>query len=134
MIRVLVFGVFDGLHKGHKDFFRQARKLGDYLIAAVAPDSVIKKLKHHAPLYGLAARKKTIRDTGLVDEVVTGDSRPNSWFILGKTKPDIIALGYDQHSLKKALESHLEKNGRQIKIVELLPHKEKKYKSSLLNK
>lgn len=37
--RVMVFGVFDGLHPGHRAFLRQARKKGDKLIVVVARDN-----------------------------------------------------------------------------------------------
>lgn len=30
--KALAFGTFDGLHEGHEDFFRQAKKFGDNLI------------------------------------------------------------------------------------------------------
>lgn len=43
MKKVLIFGSFDSLHKGHLNLFKQARKHGDKLIAVVARDETIKK-------------------------------------------------------------------------------------------
>lgn len=37
MIKVLVFGTFDGLHERHIDFFRQAKACGDHLTVIVRP-------------------------------------------------------------------------------------------------
>lgn len=48
-IRIMVFGTFDILHKGHINFFKQARKLAKkpYLIVSVARDINVKKIKGH---------------------------------------------------------------------------------------
>jgi cytidyltransferase-like protein len=44
---VMVFGTFDFLHKGHLNFFKQARSLAKnpYLIASVARDYNVKRIK-----------------------------------------------------------------------------------------
>ena len=41
----MLFGTFDGLHEGHFDLFRQAKKYGDYLVVVVARDVNVKKIK-----------------------------------------------------------------------------------------
>ena len=41
MKKVLVFGTFDGLHEGHKDFLRQAKQYGDHLTVVVGRDSTV---------------------------------------------------------------------------------------------
>ena len=42
--KVMCFGAFDGLHKGHLSYFKQARKYGDYVIAVIARgDKIIKQ-------------------------------------------------------------------------------------------
>ena len=43
MKRVLIFGTFDGIHEGHLNLFKQAKKYGDYLIVVVGRDENIKK-------------------------------------------------------------------------------------------
>lgn len=45
MNKILTFGVFDLLHRGHVELFRRARALGDYLIVAVQDDEYIKLFK-----------------------------------------------------------------------------------------
>ena len=51
MVRVMVFGTFDGLHQGHLNFFKQARNLSknSYLIVSVARDKNVKKIKGRLP-------------------------------------------------------------------------------------
>ena len=41
----MVFGAFDCLHPGHLDFFKQAKKYGDYLIVSVGTDKNVKKIQ-----------------------------------------------------------------------------------------
>ena len=43
--RVLTFGVFDTLHRGHIRLFERARQYGDFLIVAVQTDENILKYK-----------------------------------------------------------------------------------------
>lgn len=45
MIRVLTFGVYDLLHLGHIQLFKNAKQLGDELIVAVQDGDFIKKYK-----------------------------------------------------------------------------------------
>ena len=45
----MVFGSFDLVHKGHVNFLKQAKKLGDELIVVVARDDNIEKVKKRKP-------------------------------------------------------------------------------------
>lgn len=133
MIRVLVFGVFDGLHEGHRAMLKEAKSLGDYLVVAVAPDSVVQELKGKVCHNRSGMRIQGVRQAHIADEVALGDKLLSSWHILKKYKPDIIALGYDQQELKDSLEAHFENLLKKPKIVMLKPHKPEIYKSSILN-
>ena len=104
MKKVMAFGVFDGLHDGHRYFLREAKKHGDYCIAVVARDSAVQEIKHRLPRDSAETRAKAIRDTGLADLVVIGDETQGSWEILRAHKPDVIALGFDQAGLREELE------------------------------
>ena len=50
MIRVLTFGVYDLLHIGHIQLFKNAKQLGDELIVAVQDGDYIKKYKPSAEM------------------------------------------------------------------------------------
>ncbi len=122
MKKVLVFGSFDMLHKGHLDFFRQARKHGDKLIAVVARDRTIKQLKGKKPRQKEKTRLKNVAEH--VDKALLGN-KTNKYAIVKRINPDIICLGYDQNSFTKDLKKHFKK-----KIIRLKPYKPHKYKSS----
>lgn len=151
MVRVLVFGVFDGVHEGHKAMLRQAKALGDYLVVAVAPDNVVEEIKGKICVNRSAMRIQDVRNARIADDVVLGDKLLNNWSVLKKFKPDIIALGYDQEEVKAALEEflyqssaesrykedgegeHLAKAAKKPKIVVLSAYKPETFKSSFLN-
>jgi len=59
-MKVLVFGTFDILHKGHLNFFKQAREHGDYLIAVVARDRTVKEIKGKPPIESEKERLKNV--------------------------------------------------------------------------
>jgi FAD synthetase len=133
MIRVLVFGTFDGVHEGHRNMLRQAKELGDYLVVVVAPDNVVAEIKGRVCVRRSGERIQGVRDEHIADEVVLGDKLLDNWSVLKKYKPDIIALGYDQDELKAALAAHFENSEKKPKLVILKAFKPDQYKSSLLN-
>lgn len=124
---VMVFGTFDGLHKGHLSYFRQARKFGDYLIAVIALDKNVLKFKGHSPKFNQIERLSAVKKCPLINEARLG--KYNRLAVIAELKPDIICLGYDQAADIKSLQTKFPK----IKIVRLKPYKSKIYKSSLLN-
>ncbi len=119
----MVFGVFDVLHKGHLNFFEQARKYGDYLIVVVARDKTVKKIKGNFPRNNEKQRLKTIRK--YADKSVLGYIR-DKYKVIRNFKPDIICLGYDQNASLKELRKF------KIPIKRLKPYKPNQYKSSKL--
>ena len=104
-----------------------------YLIVALARDEVVEKLKGRRPLKDIGQRTKDIEQTGLVDEVVSGDEKLESWEVIGKVKPDVIALGYDQEGLKVALEKHIQEEGLEVEVRVLGAYEPERFHSSLLN-
>ena len=132
MKKVMIFGTFDGLHEGHRAFFKEASAQGDYLIAVVAQDHIIQHIKGHLPQLNLAERFDHLKKEDEVDEVVIGDSKSGTWGVLKKYKPDIIALGYDQGVLRQDLEANLKELDWQP-IIKIMPaYEPNKYHSSKL--
>ena len=132
MKKVMVFGTFDGLHKGHLNFFQQAKKYGDELIIIVARDENVKKVKGRLPKLGEGERlrevKEAISDQRSSDKAILG-GRKDPYQVIRKYKPDVICLGYDQNSFSEGLKSKFPK----VKIVRLKPYRADVYKSSKIN-
>ncbi len=130
--RVVVFGIFDGVHDGHRDLFRQARKFGDEVIVIVGRDRVAEKLKGKKPKYSEDKRLEMLKQEKLVDDAMLGDSEFSSYTVLMRYKPDIVCLGYDQQALEEDLRIWLKKTGNDILLYCLKPHKATELHSSLL--
>ena len=129
----MVFGTFDILHKGHLNFFKQAKKHGDILIAVVARDKNVKKIKGKNPKNKEIKRLLNIALLKIVDFAVIGNIK-DPYKIIEEYKPSTICLGYDQNSYTDKLKEELKKRKLRTKIIRLKAYKEHKYKSSKLRK
>lgn len=135
MIKVLVFGTFDGLHEGHKDFFRQAKEYGDHLVAVVGRDSTIVKTKGRLPKFDENDRLKAVQECELVNEARLGNEGSNPYKVIEEVNPKIICLGYDQTYFVDKLAAKLQEMGiGNIEIKRLKAYKPEIYHSSFLNK
>lgn len=132
MTKVMVFGVFDGIHDGHRFFLKEAKNRGSYLIVAVAQDHLVERLKGSLPRMDLARRIDGLRKESLIDEVVMGDSELGAYEVIKKYKPRIIVLGYDQEELKKDIEKHLDDFKWKLELKTVGAHKPERFHSSLL--
>jgi FAD synthetase len=133
--KIMVFGTFDILHKGHLNFFKQARKFSQnpYLIVSVGRDANVKKIKGKLPQNSEKSRAKQVKKSKLAEKVILG-SKSNYLFNILKEKPEIIVLGYDQTTYTKNLKSLLAKKGLGVKIKRLKAYKPNIYKTSLMRK
>lgn len=131
----MAFGTFDILHKGHLNFFKQARGLAKkpYLIVSVARDANVKKIKGKKPLFGQHRRLGFVKKSKLVDKVVLGGLKNYLPHIIAQ-KPEIIALGYDQKAYVKGLKKNLKHMGLPVRVVKLKAFYPSLYKSSLAKK
>ena len=128
----MVFGAFDGLHPGHLDFFKQAKKYGDFLIVSVGTDKNVEKIKGKKPLFNQTERLHLVQSCKIVDEAVLGAEK-NFYNEIKKYSPDVICLGYDQWASEDKVERELAKVGLQkTKIVRLKPYKHYRAKSTIV--
>lgn len=131
---VVVFGIFDGIHDGHRDLFRQAKEHGDELVVIVGRDSASLRWKGKNPMYTEETRLKLVAKEEHVDQAMLGDEDQSTYGVLDRVQPDIICLGYDQDALKKDLELWLWREKHAIPCVVLKPYKETVFHTSLLRK
>ena len=132
MKKVMAFGSFDILHKGHEAYLKVAKGYGDYLIVIVARDENIIRFKGRKPKNDENSRLGQIKKLNFVDEAVLG-RKGNIFDVLEEFKPDIVCLGYDQKTVEEEkLREELEKRNIQAEIARAKPYKEDVYKSSKL--
>jgi FAD synthetase len=117
MVKVMASGVFDILHPGHLHFLEEAKKLGDELVVVVATDKTVRARKHE-PMTPQDMRLRMIAALRPVDQAVLGHDG-DMFRIVEELKPDIIALGFDQHHREDEIKTELEKRGLKAEIVRL---------------
>ena len=128
----MVFGAFDGLHPGHLDFFRQAKKYANFLIVSVGTDKNVEKFKDRKPLFSQEERLELVKNCRLVDLAVLG-SEKDFYLHIKKYSPDIICLGYDQWASEGEVKQGLLSVGLvSTKVIRLRPHKIDRAKSTHL--
>ena len=99
----MVFGVFDGLHDGHRHLLSEAEKLCEKLIVVVTLDTVVSMLKNHPPKYSSEERAKAIADFNPNLVIIPSDPTLGGWQILDRHQHDIIFLGYDQEAIAREM-------------------------------
>lgn len=117
--KVVVFGIFDGAHKGHHFLFSQAKKYGDHLIAIVGRDKFVRSFKNKEPVYSENERMERLLKENIVDEVFLSDEKVSSYKVLREINPDVICLGFDQNVLRDDLRRWMNKNDISIPTIRL---------------
>jgi len=92
---VLTNGCFDLLHGGHIHLFKQAKKLGDSLIAAVNDDSSIQRLKGpNRPVFPLEERLEVLEAVKYIDYLISF-SQDTPKELIAAILPDVLVKGGD---------------------------------------
>jgi len=120
--RVLAAGKFDILHLGHLAYLEQAKALAGKdgeLIVIIALDKTIERERGAPPVFPQEQRRRIVEALGFVDRAIIGLDTEDHTEIVIKTKPDIIALGYDQYTNLKRLEQRISEMGLHTKVVRL---------------
>lgn len=128
---VMVFGTFDYLHAGHENLFKQARKLGNEIIAIIARDKTVKSIKGKAPDHNEKERLVNLKATNWSDKAILGNPR-DKMKVIKNYRPDVIALGYDQFAFTYNLEKLLIDLQLDTQIIRLKPYRPEMYKSSII--
>lgn len=116
MRRVVATGTFEIIHPGHIRFLEEAKKLGDELIVIVARE---KNVKHKPkPVIPEEQRRRVVEAIKYVDKAILGDENDIFRPIM-ELKPDVIALGYNQHFSEEWLREELRKRSLNCEVVRI---------------
>ena len=119
---VLASGVFDLLHLGHVKFLEEAKKAGGKnaeLVVIVARDSTVEKRKGEKPTMREDQRRALVESLKVVDEAILGYENFSMNEVIDKIKPQVIAMGYDQKDMTKAVEEAIDRNKLKIRVVRI---------------
>lgn len=104
---VCVSGYFNPIHSGHISMFKEAKKLGNYLIVIINNDNQV-KVKGSVPFMKVEERAEIIKNLRMVDQVVISiDKDKTVCKTLAKVCPDIFANGGDRKNSKDIPEAEV---------------------------
>lgn len=94
MKKVLTYGTFDLLHKGHVHLLQRARALGDYLIVGVSTDT-FNALKGKTAYTSWEDRKFILEALSCVDEVIPESHWEQKIEDIKEKEVDLFVMGED---------------------------------------
>ena len=117
---VLASGVFDLLHLGHVRFLEEAKRAGGEdakLIVVIARDSTVEKMKGRKPIMSEDQRRALVESLKVVDQAVLGYEDLDIGEVIGKIKPDVIVLGYDQAEMEAEVKDCVAEHKLPVQVV-----------------
>lgn len=95
MTVVFTNGCFDVLHRGHLEYLKQSKGLGDTLVVGLNSDASVRRLKGSSrPVNSQEDRRALLKALRCVDEVVVFDE-DTPYELIKRLRPDIITKGGD---------------------------------------
>ncbi len=95
MKKVITYGTYDLLHKGHVRLLERAKSLGDYLIVGVTADTFDRERGKINVQQSLVERIENVRATGLADEIVIEEYEGQKIDDIKRMNVDIFTVGSD---------------------------------------
>jgi len=115
---VFIGGGFEVIHRGHLHTISKAKSLGDVLVVVVARDSTIRQRKKREPISDENQRVSLISSLRQVDAAILG-VEGDIYDTLERVKPNVVALGYDQHHMESEIEREGRARGINLTVVRL---------------
>lgn len=119
---VLASGTFDLLHLGHVRFLEEAKRAGgndSELIVIVARDTTVKKRKGKSPVMPEDQRRALVESLKVVNEAILGWENFSIDKVIERIKPDIIAVGHDQHEIENEVQKAIEEKNIAIQVAKI---------------
>ena len=95
MTKVITYGTFDLLHRGHIRLLERAKALGDYLIVGVTSDDFDRTRGKINNQQTLMERIAAVRSTGIADEVIVEEYEGQKIDDIRRYEADIFTVGSD---------------------------------------
>lgn len=112
---VFTNGCFDILHKGHIEYLKKSKELGNKLIVGLNSDKSVTRLKGEGrPVNNQDDRKQVLEALEFVDEVIIFEE-DTPYDLIKKIEPDIITKGGDYKTKEEVV-------GHDLAKVIILPY------------
>jgi D-beta-D-heptose 7-phosphate kinase/D-beta-D-heptose 1-phosphate adenosyltransferase len=117
---VFTNGCFDLLHRGHIEYLKKARALGDLLVVGLNSDSSVRRLKGPGrPVTGQEDRAAVLAALESVDLItIFGEDTPSK--LIKEVRPDILVKGADWKKGKVAGAEFVKSCGGKVRFVRYL--------------
>lgn len=94
MIKVLTYGTFDLIHRGHINILKRARELGDTLIVGLSTDQ-FNEIKNKRCYYTYEERKYILEAIKYVDTIIPENTWEQKIVDIKNNQIDIFVMGDD---------------------------------------
>lgn len=95
MKKVITYGTFDLLHKGHENLLRRAKALGDYLVVGVTGEAYDRSRGKLNVRQSVVERIDNVRSLGLADEIIVEEYDGQKIEDIRRLGIDVFAIGSD---------------------------------------
>lgn len=120
---VFTNGCFDLIHRGHVEYLRRARSLGDVLVVGLNTDASVKKLKgSDRPIVEQDDRAHVLAALEPVDYVCLFEEE-TPLELIRAIVPDILVKGADWAVSDVVGKEIVEKAGGSVQTIEFLPNR-----------
>jgi D-beta-D-heptose 7-phosphate kinase/D-beta-D-heptose 1-phosphate adenosyltransferase len=118
---VFTNGCFDVLHRGHVNYLRQARELGDLLVVAVNSDRSVRRLKGpDRPVVPVEDRVAVLAALSCVDHVVVFEEDSPAGLI-ERVRPDVYVKGGDYRPELVPEAALVRRLGGEVRTLDYVP-------------
>jgi glycerol-3-phosphate cytidylyltransferase len=93
--KVYTGGTFDLFHRGHANFLRQCKEIGDTVIVSLNTDEFIYRYKGEYPVVSYEDRKEVLLSCKYVDKVIPNSEGEDSKPSILSVNPKFIVIGSD---------------------------------------
>jgi D-beta-D-heptose 7-phosphate kinase/D-beta-D-heptose 1-phosphate adenosyltransferase len=120
---VFTNGCFDLIHRGHVEYLRKAKALGDVLVVGVNSDASVRRIKgEKRPIVGEEDRAEVLAALQAVDYVCLFDE-DTPYELLRALVPDVLVKGADWKVEDVIGKDIVERAGGSVQTIEFLPHR-----------
>ena len=95
MKKVITYGTYDLIHKGHIRLLERAKALGDYLVVGVTADNFDRARGKINVQQSLIERIENVKQTGLADEIIVEEYEGQKIDDIKRLDIDIFTVGSD---------------------------------------
>ena len=124
----LCHGVFDLIHLGHINHFKEAKKKCDILVVSITADKFIKKGPHQ-PYFSHLDRANFLLELKSIDFVIISN-QPTAESVLNKIKPNFYIKGIDYINVNNDKNLKLEKKVCKKNKIKIIFTNSKKFSST----